>query len=156
MEIRELSLDEFNEAFRLARMVFQEFEAPDYSEEGIQTFSNFLNEPSYTAILKIYGAFDNKQLVGILATRSEGDHIALFFVDGKYHRRGVGRQLFEKACLDNMSGKITVNSSPYAQEIYRHLGFTETDKEQITDGLRYIPMICILELRDQHMIPHNS
>ena len=145
MEIRELSSDEFNEAFCLSRSVFQEFEAPDYSEEGIKTFSNSLNDPSYIAMLKIYGAFDNKQLVGILATRSKGDHIALFFVNGRYHRRGIGRKLFKKACLDNMSRKITVNSSPYAKEIYHHLGFTDTDTEQLTDGLRYIPMICILD-----------
>lgn len=36
--------------------------------------------------------------------------------------------------------EFTVNSSPYAVEIYRHLGFVPTDTEQITDGIRYTPM----------------
>ena len=144
MEIKELSCDEFNEAFRLAKSVFLEFEAPDYSEEGIHTFFNSLSDPSYIAMLTIYGAFDGRQLIGILATRSEGNHIALFFVNGNFQGSGIGKQLFRRACLDNRSSKITVNSSPYAKEIYHHLGFTDTNTEQLTDGLRYIPMICIL------------
>lgn len=144
MEIKELSSDEFNEAFCLAKSVFLEFEAPDYSEEGIQAFFDSLSAPSYIVMLKIYGAFDGRRLIGILATRSEGNHIALFFVNGNFQGRGIGKQLFRRACLDNKSGKITVNSSPYAKEIYHHLGFTDTNTEQLTDGLRYTPMICIL------------
>ena len=35
---------------------------------------------------------------------------------------------------------ITVNSSPYAVEVYRHLGFTPTGGEQNIDGLRFTPM----------------
>ena len=35
---------------------------------------------------------------------------------------------------------FTVNSSPYAVEIYRHLGFVPTDDEQSVDGLRFTPM----------------
>ena len=36
---------------------------------------------------------------------------------------------------------FTVHSSPYAVEVYRHLGFVPTDSEQVTHGLRYTPMI---------------
>lgn len=39
-----------------------------------------------------------------------GKHIALFFVEGKYHCQGIGKQLFQTVKADNM----TVNSSPYA------------------------------------------
>ena len=35
---------------------------------------------------------------------------------------------------------FTVNSSPYAVEVYRHLGFVPTDTEQLTNGIRYTPM----------------
>ncbi|MEI3367845.1 GNAT family N-acetyltransferase [Clostridium sp. CAG:265] len=35
-----------------------------------------------------------------MATRNHGTHIALFFVDGKYHRQGIGKKLF-KTVLDN-------------------------------------------------------
>ena len=45
----------------------------------------------------------------------------------------------------NNSGFFTVNSSPYAHEIYKHLGFFDTDSEQCINGLRFYPMKRILE-----------
>ena len=35
---------------------------------------------------------------------------------------------------------FTVHSSPYAVEVYRHLGFVATDAEQTVSGLRFTPM----------------
>ena len=57
-------------------------------------------------------------------------------------RQGTGRALFERVCQDNPFDTMTVNSSPYAVPIYHRLGFTDTDVEQVTNGLRYTPMIC--------------
>ena len=147
MKIRELIESEFDTALQLAWTVFQEYESPDYSEEGIQAFWNSIHDADYIKMLRIYGAFENKNMVGMIATRSSGSHVALFFVDGTYHRKGIGRQLFEKACSDNTSGSITVNSSPYAVEVYHHLGFTDTDIEKVTDGLRYTPMAFHLKTK---------
>ena len=147
MEIRELACSEFDTALQLAWTVFQKYESPDYSEEGIQAFWDFIHDKDYIKMLRIYGAFENRNMIGMLATRSSGSHIALFFVDGMYHRKGIGRQLFEKACSDNISGTITVNSSPYAIEVYHNLGFADTDIEQVTDGLRYTPMVCSLKTK---------
>lgn len=36
--------------------------------------------------------------------------------------------------------EFAVNSSPYAVEIYRHLGFEEVDQEQTVNGIRFTPM----------------
>ena len=61
----------------------------------------------------------------------------------EYHRQGIGRQLFEKMLSDYQMqgvGVFTVNSSPYAVEVYRKLGFEPTDDECITNGIRYTPM----------------
>jgi GNAT superfamily N-acetyltransferase len=88
--------------------------------------------------LIFYGAFDGETLVGIIATRNAGNHIALFFVDGKYHRQGIGRELFKEVLRDNTTGEITVHSSPYAVEVYRHLGFIALDRERVTDGITEI------------------
>jgi GNAT superfamily N-acetyltransferase len=144
MQIREIPLNEFDKAFCLVSSVFREYDAPDYTEEGIKAFYNTWSNPDNIAMLKIYGAFDNEQLVAVLATRNSGNHITMFFIDGKYHGKGIGRQLFTRACSDNSSGRITVNSSPFAREIYHHLGFTDTDTEQLKDGIRFTPMLCIL------------
>ncbi len=145
MEIRELLSNEYEMALQLAWTVFQEYEGPDYSEQGIKSFYDSLHDTEYIKRLRIYGAFEHTKLIGMLATRSDGNHIALFFVDGKYHRKGIGKQLFEKVCLDNSSGNMTVNSSPFAVKVYHHLGFIDSDIEQVTDGLRYTPMIYRLK-----------
>ncbi|MEA5143217.1 MAG: GNAT family N-acetyltransferase [Oscillibacter sp.] len=148
MEIRELAKEEYGAALDLAWEVFQKFEAPDYAPQGVKAFYASIHDPDYLAQLRIYGAFDGDALIGILATRSGGAHIALFFVRGAYHRQGVGRQLFFRACQENFAGQMTVNSSPYAVEVYRRLGFCETDAEQTTDGIRYTPMLCVTQRTD--------
>ena len=70
--VRRLYPEEIQSALDLCWEVFLQFEAPEYSEEGIQEF--------------------------------------------------------------------TVNSSPYAVEIYRHLGFEVMDQEQTVNGIRFTPM----------------
>ena len=135
MEIRELAKEENGTALDLAWEVFLEFEAPDYAPEGAQAFYASIHAPDYLAQLRICGAFEGSALIGMLAARSGGAHIALFFVRGAYHRQGVGRQLFLRTCGENPTGQMTVNSSPYAVEVYRRLGFCETDAEQTTDGI---------------------
>ena len=60
--------------------------------------------------------------------------------DGKYHKQGIGRKLFDKVKSFNDKNYFTVNSSPYAHEVYKHLGFLDTDKEQCVNGLRFYPM----------------
>ena len=119
-----------------------------YAPQGVKAFFASIHDPDYLAQLRIYGAFEGDALIGILATRSGGAHIALFFVRGAYHRQGVGRQLFFRACQENSAGQMTVNSSPYAVEVYRRLGFRETDAEQTSDGIRYTPMLCVTRCAD--------
>ena len=129
-------LDETQSALQLVWEVFQEFESPDYTQEGINEFYKTIHDENYISILTMYGAFSGEKLVGVIATRNNGRHIALFFVDGKYHRQGIGKQLFEAVRTD----KMTVNSSPYAVGIYRKLGFKAVDEEQSVNGLRFTPM----------------
>ncbi|ENY8640112.1 TPA: GNAT family N-acetyltransferase [Clostridioides difficile] len=40
--------------------------------------------------------------------------------------------------------EITVNSSPYAVEVYHKLGFKDTAVEQIVDGIRFTPMKLLI------------
>lgn len=138
--VRELERGECSKALTLVWRVFQEYEAPDYTKEGVEEFYRSICDEKYLSELCLYGAFDREVLVGVLATRCGGTHIALFFVDGKYHRRGIGKKLFQTAWAKCSFGKMTVNSSPYAVLIYRKLGFSDTDTEQVVNGLRFTPM----------------
>lgn len=140
-EIRKILTDYYNSSIvNLVMSVFLEYEAPDYSQEGIDTFSAYVNDENVMRNLDMYGAFIDDEVVGIIAARNGGKHISLFFVDSKYHRKGIGKMLFSAFIKDNPAKVITVNSSPYAVEIYRKLGFVDTDTEQIQDGIRYTPM----------------
>ena len=120
--------------------MFLEFEAPEYSQEGIAAFRASLDDEARTRTLNFYGAFDGDSLVGVLCMR-QPQHIGGFFVDGAYHRRGIGKKLLAAMRRDYEKQVFTVHASPCAVEIYRHLGFVPTDGEQVTHGLRYTPMV---------------
>lgn len=138
--IRELEKEELHQALELVWKVFQEFEAPDYSKEGVDEFYKSIHDTEYLAMLRMYGAFQGEKLLGVIASRSAGTHIALFFVDGRYHKQGIGRQLFQALLSDNHTKTMTVNSSPYAIPVYHKFGFVDTDKEQEVRGVRFTPM----------------
>lgn len=139
--IKPITTDNFEGALSLVWKVFQEYEAPDYSPEGINEFYKSIHDEKYLSMLSMFGAFINEQLIGVIATRNEGAHIALFFVDGKYQRKGIGRRLFNSLLENNAVSKLTVNSSPFAIPVYHKLGFCDTDKEQTVNGLRFTPMV---------------
>lgn len=142
MEIRSISKSQRAGAIELAGRVFMEFEAPDYSREGIEAFfDTALRNEDFLNRLTIYGAFEGNELVGMIATRQEGRHIALFFVEGKYHRQGIGRRLFCAAAKNCTADEMTVNASPYAVEVYRRLGFYEMGGEETVTGIRFTPMV---------------
>ena len=127
-------------ALDLTWEVFLQFEAPVYSDEGIAEFRKSLDDKERTHSLQFYGAFDKDKLIGTLCMRAP-QHIGGFFVNADYHRKGIGRDLFERMRRDYDKQEFTVNSSPYAVEIYKKLGFEPTDVEQTVNGLRFTPMV---------------
>ena len=137
--VRRLTYEEIPQALELCWRVFLEFEASEYSPEGIAAFRASLDDMERNRKMDFYGAFDGDALVGVLSMRAS-QHISGFFVDAAYHRQGIGRRLFEAMRRDYARQVFKVNSSPYAVEVYRHLGFVPTDKEQTVDGLRFTPM----------------
>ena len=140
MEIRRIREPELPAAMDLCWRVFQEFEAPDYPPEGVEAFYTYISNTEQVKCLTAFGAWERHQLLGVLA--AEGDHIALFFVEPSFHRQGIGRKLFQAYLSADGWDRVTVHSSPYAVEVYRHLGFSPTAEEQLSpDGIRYTPMI---------------
>ena len=139
MVIQRLQEPELPAAIDLCWRVFLEFEAPDYTPEGVDAFHNYISNTEQVKYLTAYGAWENRHLQGVLA--AEGSHIALFFVDPVAHRQGIGRRLFQAYLAEDHWDQVTVHSSPYAVEVYRHLGFSPTAEEQLSsDGIRYTPM----------------
>ncbi len=141
--IKELGREETEKALSLVWRGFQEYEAPDYTKECAEEFFKSIHDENYLSDICWYGAFVREELAGVIATRCEGTHIALFFVDGKYHRQGIGKQLFQIARAKCPLDMMTVNSSPYAVSIYHKLGFRNTDIEHTVNGLRFTPMALV-------------
>ena len=140
VSIRKLSAEERASALDLAWRVFSEYESPDYSKEGTLEFKKCLHDEEYLAGIEYYGAFDGDRLIGLVGIRSDRKHICFFFVDGEYHRQGIGTRLFKAVCQEYPDQTITLNSSPYGVPFYHALGFEDTDKEQTVNGIRFTPM----------------
>ena len=138
-----LKTDELKETLRMIRDVFMEYEAPDYSQKGVDTFLDFIDMDSIQKSIAdgsmvFWVAMDGGMVVGALAVR-DGFHISMLFVDGTYHRRGIATELLKVAFRDCRSD-ITVNSSLYGMGFYRAVGFVDTNVQKEVDGIVYIPM----------------
>lgn len=140
MKIKKLSHKKIVDALPLVWDVFCAYEAVDYPENGKKAFWDAIHSEAYLDTLTAYGAYENKELAGIIATRNGGTHLALFFVDGQYHRQGIGRCLWHAVLAENTSPTISVHSSLYAVDIYKRLGFIITGEVQNDGGIQYVPM----------------
>ena len=138
--IRRLSQDERQTALDLAWAVFSEYESPDYSAEGTEEFRKCLHDEGYLSGLHYYGTFDGEKLIGEIAIRPDRKHICFFFVDGRYHRRGIGTRMFRRLLEDYPNETITLNSSPYGLPFYKAIGFVPTDEERTVNEIRFTAM----------------
>lgn len=126
--------------------VFNAFEAPDYSQQGVDEFFKYIETDAMADRLKTGQLFMvvctvGGTLAGVLAYRPW--HVSLLFVEEAFQRQGIARQLFQRMterAKEQGTEIITVNSSPYAVEIYQRLGFASTDEEQTVNGIRFTPM----------------
>ena len=152
--ISELTEGEEEDMHLLVKKAFDEFIAPDYSQEGIDTFYGFIHPDLISDRIKSGGSFvlsarNAGRIIGIIeiSDSAMGDvfRIRLFDVAKDFHGIGVGRKLvnrgIEKCRMINPAMKtLTVNSSPFAVKIYQRLGFVETEGRQMKNGIIYYPM----------------
>ncbi len=146
--IRPAYRDEWDDAMALAWRVFTQFEADDYTPEGVGSFLDFITDSILKRMFimgeyQLFGAYDNGRMIGMISLRSQ-THISLLFVDAAYHKRGIGRQLIQYVgsyvLWEEGRRLITVNAAPYAVDFYRRVGFRDTGKKKFKDGIWYIPM----------------
>lgn len=136
------------EEIKIVKMIYKAFEkyiAKEYSELGIKNFYEFvnpeeiMNRQNSGNIIKTYKI--NNNIVGMIEVK-ENNHICLLFVDPEYHKQGIGKKLIDEIVelLKEKTDIITVNSSTFAENIYKSYGFSETDKQQEKNGIIFIPM----------------
>lgn len=148
-EIRLAGQDEWEEAMGLAWKTFLEFEAGDYTPEGVRSFEDFITDTGLKRMFlsgdyRMLAAYIGGRMVGMITLRNKC-HISLLFVDKRYHRHGIGRALIERmACYAKAECRLTVNASPYGEAFYHRLGFKDLGPARQQDGIIFTPMEYII------------
>ena len=151
-DFRWAKVDEWKPAMMMVWKTFMKFESPDYSQEGITEFFDFITDDDiYTAFLKgtykVMVALDGDRIIGVGTIRNQ-NVLSLLFVDEEYHHRGVGTVLIELLgdYVKRQHGEeiFRVKSAPYAVGFYREQGFYATGEEQEKAGIRVTPMEKLL------------
>ncbi len=149
LRVKQISLGEEIEVCNLVAKSFNEFIAPEFSEEGMEEFFKYSNprefkkrsESGYFSMV----AKSQDKLAGMIEVKGNR-HISMLYVDRAFHRKGVAKILVKQALEQissekGLSGDITVNSSRYAVPFYERLGFLQFEEEKSIYGVIHIPMI---------------
>lgn len=136
---------------RLALDTCKKFIFADTTEAGRQTLREIYHPVSLGQRIQEGDIFvlahSAGELAGAAAMRPGDGHVYLLFVDGRFHGQGLGRELIQ--ALMAKTGRprtIKLNSSLYAVDFYKHMGFKATGPISRDKGLEFLPMI--LELGD--------
>jgi GNAT superfamily N-acetyltransferase len=153
---RDMKRGEEGLVFTFVSGVFNEFVAPQYSQEGVEEFMKYIQPEELSSRTQgnhfsLIAELDS-EIVGVIEIRNYS-HVALLFVDSRFQRKGVGRELLRKAmeiCRRNelSLSQVTVNASPNSVTAYERMGFKPTDAEQCVNGIRFVPMALRLVQED--------
>lgn len=147
-EIRWAKKDEWLPAMEMIWKTFIKYEGEDYTQEGIEHFFDFITgEDLYVSFLRgeyrMMVALDGRSVIGAGSLRSR-NHLSLLFVDGAYHRRGVGSMILRKLCdyleLEIGERYMSLQAAPCAVDFYRKQGFRAVRPEMEYAGIRVTPM----------------
>ncbi len=133
---------------RLIVDAYTEFIAEEYSDEGRAEFTKYVQPAALIDRSRsnhfVLVAMDADRPAGVIELR-DNDHVSLLFVDSRYQRHGIARELLMRALAVARPAKprldrVTVNSSRFGVPIYEKLGFRQTGPERTVNGIVFIPM----------------
>lgn len=146
-KIEKAEIDDIEKISDLVKRIYLKYNSKIDTEEGINNILSFISAKNMRLRFFIDGALilvardKNNDIAGVIEL-TNFEHISLFFVDDKYFKCAVGSKLFEE--VKNILGqeKYSVNSSNYALEFYKKLGFVQIyDSIKIKNGVHFHPMI---------------
>lgn len=147
MELRAATTKDSESISKLVCRLSTKFIAGEFSKQG----ADFLLKSMTPAAIEKYiqtgyryhVAEEEKQLVGVVAVK-DNSHLYHLFVAQDYQRQGIASSLWQLAkqtCIEHGNpGEFTVNSSTYAQDVYKSLGFVAQSGPQEKNGVIFIPM----------------
>lgn len=145
--VRPATIEDAEAISGLVMPLVKKFIAPEFSPVGQRNLLSSMEPAAIRGFFKAghryHVAEVEGQMVGVVGIR-DNSHVHHLFVVEKFHRRGIGRRLWEiarKECLaaGNL-GRFTVFSSRYALEAYRRLGFVEAGPPETKDEVTAVPM----------------
>ena len=128
--------------------LFTEFIGPEYTEEGRAEFLRYVQPHEIVERTRsnhfVLVAMEGEHPAGVIELR-DNDHVSLLFVDTRYQRHGIARELLARAIAVARPAKpgldrVTVNSSHFGVPAYERLGFRQTGPERAVNGIVFIPM----------------
>ena len=137
---------------RLILESFTEFIEAEYSEEGRAEFIRHVQPEALVDRSRsnhfVLVALAGERPAGVIELR-DNDHVSLLFVDSRFQRHGLARELLMRALSVARPAKpglerVTVNSSRFGVPIYEKLGFRQTGPERTVNGIVFIPMAHVL------------
>ena len=146
--IRKANSLEWEQAMELAWETFQMYQTKEYTEEGIESFYDFIHDKGLKQMFlqgfyKMFLAFDGDKIVGLITLRN-GCHISLLFVDSTYQKQGVGSALITYLSgylyYEEQIRYVTVDAAPNAVEFYHKIGFWDLAPLQYRQGISFVPM----------------
>lgn len=105
--IKKITGNEYNNLRTLVKDTFNEFVAPDFSEEGRLEFLRFIENDENLNSLDIFGYYIEDILIGVIGMRDNLSHISLFFV-GKCSKDTVLAKNFWRPLLKKQQRMLSL------------------------------------------------
>ncbi len=132
---------------------FAKYNNKEGKKSAIKWYINIYNSKNNLEKIKtnfskseiFYIATYKDKVIGVI--RGNKNRVVNLFVNGRYHKKGVGKRLllkFENECKKNGSKKINIRASLYAIEFYKKQGYKKTTGVRNMRGINIQPMIKIL------------
>lgn len=149
MRIRKYKASDLEQCANLVKKTFNKFNCKECTKKGLKWYLEFYDYKNNKEKIKetfskakiFFVAEHNNKIIGLI--RGKENRISNFFVNEKYHGRGLGRKLierFEKQAKKLKSKKIKVKASIYAIPIYQKLCYKKTTGIRYMHGIKIQPM----------------
>ena len=147
LKIRAATPEDSESISKLVWRLSAEYIVEEFSQQGKATLFESMTPAAIRKYIqsgyRYHVAEVKKQLVGVVAVK-DNSHLYHLFVAQDYQRQGIASSLWHLAkqvCLEHGNpGEFTVNSSTYAQDVYKSLGFVAQSGPQDKNGVIFIPM----------------
>ena len=154
MKIRKFQKNDMDEVASLAMRTFSKYNKADYfKKEAINDMMDRFNPRKNPHLAQdfqktpiFYVAEENNKIIGMV--RGRIGKLTTLFVEGKQHKKGIGRKLverFEREAKRQGSKKIKINASLHAIPFYQKMGYKKSTGMRNFKGLKVYPMKKILD-----------